>query len=235
MSVAAEAVVDAWDRLVALAEQIGPDDWQRPTPCPDSDVAGLVAHVAGPGAWQPAAAGAAGDPVEALRGTRATQVGRIAAVGGDASHPTEDGRGERMLRASCADLWVHTYDLTTGLGEDFDLDENSATLAQACQYLLGLTPALVASRLAPGEAADLRVALRGGVEHDRTLAVRNSQARWDGSARAGSEHLVAATPAAFVLLLSGRGDPGQLRNSGVLEWSGAHGEAFVRRARLYCC
>ncbi len=236
MSDAAEAVVQAWDRLVALAEQIGPEDWQRPTPCPESDVAGLVAHVAGPGALQPATAGLFRDPVEALRVSRARQIARIAAMGGDMggdmARPAQVGRGDRMLGASCADLWVHAYDLATGLGEAFDLDEHSAPLAQACQYLLSLTPALVTSRLAPGEAGDLRVTLHGAVEHDSALALRNGRARWDGSGGVAREHLVTGTAAAFVLLLSGRSDPAQLRERGVLAWSGAHGEAFVRRARL---
>lgn len=140
MGATAEAVVAAWDRLVVLAEQIRPDDWQRPTPCPDSDVAGLVAHVAGPSALRPVGPGTRPDPTEALRATRARQVGRIAATGGEASHPTEASRGDRMLRASCADLWVHTYDLATGLGEQFDLNEDSPTVAQACKYLLGSPP-----------------------------------------------------------------------------------------------
>jgi uncharacterized protein (TIGR03083 family) len=228
----AEAVVAAWDRLVALAEQIGPEDWQRPTPCPESDVAGLVAHVAGPGAWQPATAGRFRDPIEALRASRARQVAQIAGMGGDVARPAQVGREDRMLGASCADLWVHAYDLATGLGEAFDLDEHSVPLAQACQYLLSLTPALVTSRLAPAEAGDLRVALHGAVEHDSALALRNGRARWDGSGGVAREHLVTGTAAAFVLLLSGRSDPAQLRDRGVLAWSGAHGEAFVRRARL---
>ena len=37
-----------WDRVVAVAQSLGDEDWQRPVPwCPDWDVADLVSHLGG--------------------------------------------------------------------------------------------------------------------------------------------------------------------------------------------
>lgn len=233
MDDAAKAVEDLWDRVVALAERIGPAEWSRPTPCPDLDVKGVVAHVAttpGPGVR----AGATPERLVAeLRAARAREAARVAALTGADTTGRGDGAStERVLGAACLDLWVHAHDLSVALGEPVDLDEDSPAVAEACRYLLRFTPQLFAARSGADDGAALQIALRGPVDHDAALEVRDARGRWRNGA-AGAAHAVSATPAAFILLLSGRGEPEQWRGLGALEWSGDGGEAFVHSARLF--
>jgi uncharacterized protein (TIGR03083 family) len=255
MDHAASAVMTSWDRLVDLGERIGSDDWSRSTPCPDTDVGGLLAHVAGANlsnevgsssAAYPARRGKPHRLLDGLWAARTAQATRIEALtdpertlprtgpattADAATGATGATRRNRLLGAWCLDLWVHGYDLATGLGEPVDLDEDSPAVATASAYLLRLVPQLFARRTGASEGAGLRIALHGAIDHDRAVTVQDGRGRWspDGD-HAG--HTVTGTPGALVLLLSGRSDPAHLRDVGALDWSGSRGEAFVQRARL---
>jgi uncharacterized protein (TIGR03083 family) len=229
---ATDAIMGLWDRFVALAEHIEPHDWSRATPCPDLDVSSLVAHVA---AGTPPLAGTERTGElwrDQLLAARRGQAARLAALTAHATAaaPSERTR-DRLLGASCLDMWVHAYDLATALGQPVDLDEDSPAVQHACRYLLCLTPHLFARGAGDQEGATLRIALRGEVDHDAALAVREGQGLW-GAPGDAAGHEVTATPAAFLLLLSGRGEASRSRDRGALTWTGARGEAFVRGARL---
>lgn len=145
----------------------------------------------------------------------------------------EGGRVERVLRASCLDLWVHNYDLAAALGEPVDLDDCSPVVAEASTYLLRFAPYLFAGSnrgVSGGERASLRIALHGAVDHDRTVAIRDGRGAW--APDDGGGNTISGKPTALLLLLSGRGDPEHWRDAGALDWSGPHAEAFVRHARL---
>lgn len=216
------AVVELWDRLVRLGSLVRDEDWQRPTPCPGTDVRALAQHVVG--VHRVAGAGADG-LVAGLEAARAAQVAQISASAPSSAQ-------ERRLRVHCLDLWVHAYDLATALGEPVDLDEDSVALAEACRCALGYTPQLVARGSGAGEDSTVRIALRGTLDHDAAVVVRGDRGLWRPD-DASSGHSVSAAPGAFVLLLSGRGDAEHWRDRGALTWSGTGGEAFVRKTRLF--
>jgi hypothetical protein len=215
------AVLSLWDRVIALAEQAGATDWTRPTPDPEMTVRDVVSHVAAG-----TAVGRAGTPdqlVEGLRLARAAHAERLAA---DAAAAHGPGHPHHAIGASCLDLYVHAHDLSTALGVPVDLDEDSPAVREACRYLLHLAPRLLAVRAGAQAGDTLRVGLPG----DETQVTVGSTELWRPDCADGS---VTATPAALVLLLAGRGDPGHWRARGALDWSGSSGEAFVRKARLY--
>jgi hypothetical protein len=206
-------VLELWDRVIDLAEQARPADWSRPTPDPDMSVRDVVVHVA---AGAPLLGRSPAELLDGLRLAREAYVARTVAT------PQGDpGRDERALGASCLDLYVHAHDVASALGVPVDLDEDSPAVRAAAEYLLRLAPRLFELR-AGARHGD---AVRLGLGDEETTA-----GLWHPG---GAEGVVTATPAAFVLLLAGRGDPGQWRARGALDWSGAAGEAFVQRARLY--
>lgn len=228
---AATGVLSLWDRLIELATHVEPADLPRTTPCPDTDVDELLRHVAGAHQGAPGLGAGPTAPVARLRAAREAQARQIEAlVAADQSPSGAPGstNQRRVLRAHCLDLWVHSYDLSTALGRQVDLDDDSPGLTEACRYLLEHTPRLFAVRCADGQA--VRVTLRGSVQHDATLASDGAPERWVPDDVA---HTVTSKPGAFVLLLSGRGDPEHWHDLGALTWSGASGEAFVRKARLF--
>jgi hypothetical protein len=245
MTDAARAVLTLWDRVISLAEQAQPLDWTRPTPDPDMTVRDVVSHVAAGTAIPAGPAVSAAELVEGLRLARAEYEARLAAVtrhhdrhiDHDATHL------RRQLGATCLDLYVHTHDLQAALGVPVDLDDDSPAVTEACQYLLGLTPHLFAGRAGAQEGQALRVGLPGMAQRGPVLAaaegatvtVADGRGLWrpDGVDGDDAVGVVTAKPAAFVLLLAGRGDPGHWRDRGALEWSGDSGEAFVRKARLF--
>jgi hypothetical protein len=218
MGDAAAALMDAWDRILLQADQIETADWTRPTPCADFDVRGLVTHVAtpinvGPGLTTPSGLH------EQLRAARQREAGRTTAA------PSQD----RLFGAGCLDLWVHNHDLATALDAPLDLTEDTPAAHEGCRYLLRLAPHLFATRGGAPEDSRLRIAVQGAEES--VLAVDAGRGQWRADIK-GATDSVSGTPTAFILLLSGRGQPEFLRESGQLQWSGAAGEAFVRHARL---
>jgi hypothetical protein len=222
-SAAVLAVDDLWSRLVGLGERIGTADWGRPTPCRGTDVRGLIDHLVG-------AAGAVGssprDQLLAAGSAQRRVLGRLLERADDPA-AAPPARLQRVLGATCLDLWVHAVDLARGLGEP--VDEDAPGLDAACSYALGLAPLLVA-RGAGHDGAALRILIDGEVPHDAVLRA-DGRGRWDDTATT-VPNVVRVTAAGLVLLLSGRIDPATLRDTGALAWEGAQAEAFVRDTRL---
>jgi hypothetical protein len=219
MKDAASSVIRLWDGVIERAEQLDGDDWLRPTPERDMDVRALVVHLTT--TLSPAAArGATTILLEQLRATRDAQAVRLSRLAEEADEARQAGaqttRGQRLLRASCLDMFVHAHDLSVALGHEPHLDD-SAAATEACRYLMPMVGHLLTGDvgLAPASSVRLDVA---GLEPP--------------SAQPGTD-VVTATPAALVLLLSGRGDADEWRERGALSWSGPTADAFVRRARLF--
>jgi uncharacterized protein (TIGR03086 family) len=129
--------VDGWVSRVAA---VGPDEWERPTPCEDWTVRALVNHVVGESLWTPpllegktieevgsqfdgdqlgddpaaAAARAAGQALAAVD-SRVPQGGRV-----QLSYGEEDMH--EYVRQLIADYVVHSWDLATAVGGDTELD-----------------------------------------------------------------------------------------------------------------
>jgi hypothetical protein len=221
---AARSVRQLWDDVIELSEQLRGDDWLRPTPDRDLDVCALVVHLAGATPTTSTAV-----LLEQLRAARDAQAVRLAGLSVAADEAWRAGvettRDQRLLRASCLDMFVHAHDLATALGHEPGLDNTPAAI-EACRYLMPLVEHLLTTRVTgtmdgPADAA----------------AGRSVRLEVPGVGRAptGSPgaDVVATTPAALVLLLSGRADPDEWRRRGAVTWSGPMGEAFVRRARLF--
>lgn len=216
MRAAASAVIQLWDGVVERAEQLQGDDWLRPTPDRDMDVRALVVHLTTtPPAHPPASSASL---LEQLRATRDAQAVRLSGLAEAADEAWRAGaettRDHRLLRASALDMFVHAHDLSTALGHEPDLDD-SAVAMESCHYLLPML-----GHLLPTREGDLAVRF--------DVPGVSSAAHGDAGA-----DVVTATPAALVLLLSGRGDADEWRRRGALTWSGPAGEAFVRQARLF--
>ncbi|HEY0485298.1 MAG TPA: maleylpyruvate isomerase N-terminal domain-containing protein [Mycobacteriales bacterium] len=225
MTDSVRAVLPLWDRVIALAEQVSPADWSRPTPDPGLDVRGVVSHVAvAPPTRSPA------QLLEELHRAREAYLAHLAAAerhlhGHAHGHHRHHGH-DRALGAACLDLYVHSHDLASALGVPVDLEEDSAAVREAYRYVLDLAPKLFTVRAGARAGDTLRLGVPGGHEEVAALPSRH------GDGRPATDGTVTATPAALVLLLAGRGDPGLWRARGALEWSGESGEAFVARARL---
>ena len=128
----------ALDQVHALIEAIGPDDGQRPTPCPEFDVRTLVAHLVA--VMRKLTVVRAGgefssvpDPAEDLGagGKAAFERARqeLAAVWADsaaldAEHTLPYGTmtGRELLDAYAHEFTVHAWDLRRALDADLALD-----------------------------------------------------------------------------------------------------------------
>lgn len=232
MGDATAAVTASWDRLLRLSERIDGDDWGRATACPGLDIASLIAHVAGlPSQTLPRRG--ASTLLDGLRAARRIQLVRTASWGNalSSAETSNDVSVDRLVGAWCSDLWVHGHDLSSALGEPSGIDDDAADVMAACRYLLRFVPYVFARRAGADEGDELRLVVGGAVDQDRVLTVREGRGVWS-SETSVTDHAVSASPGALVLLLSGRADPGQLRELGVLHWWGTRGEAFVRRARI---
>jgi hypothetical protein len=221
MTAPEQAVLSLWDRVIDLAERAGATDWARPTPDPEMTVRDVVSHVA-----SGTATGRTGTPEQLVQGLRLARAAHAERLAADAAAAHGPGHVHHAVGASCLDLYVHAHDLSTALGVPVDLDEDSPAVREAAHYLLHLAPRLLALRAGARAGDTLRVGLPG----DETQLTVGREELWRPD---GAEGSVTATPAALVLLLAGRGDPGHWRARGALDWSGPSGEAFVQKARLY--
>jgi uncharacterized protein (TIGR03086 family) len=139
----------AVDGFGARLAAVGPDQWERPTPCADWSVRQLVNHVVGENAWA----------VPLLQGATMAEVGdRLDGdlLGDDpvaawkaAAEPAvtvagEDGALERIVHVSFGDIpgreylsqvttdhVIHAWDLARGAGGDEALDPDLVAFAYA--------------------------------------------------------------------------------------------------------
>ena len=139
---------------------------------------------------------------------------------------------EGLYRVRAFDVWVHLQDLRDALGLPVDVHDTTDAAAAAYDHVLRIVPWLYGKRVGAGEGSSLRIQLGAPVHHDSVLVVIGGRATWDAGADAG-DGLVSATPSAFTLLTSGRGAPERWRDAGALTWSGAEGEDFVTRGRMF--
>lgn len=156
----------------------------------------------------------------------------------DPEAETVGPRGPTTMRALYGvrmfDLWTHVQDIAIATGRAVDTAAGSAAARDGGRYIFGAVPVLAAKRAGLTEGQRLRIVLTGGDEFDGVVDVVDGRARWADDPRAGvPDGEVRAAPGAFTLLLAGRRSPEDWRADGVLDWSGAAGEAFVTRARVF--
>lgn len=142
-----EAYRRALDDFGALVHQIGPEQWDNPTPCVDWEVRALVNHVVGENLWAPellagrtpAEVGDAfegdllgDDPIKAFD-TSAVPAMQAAAglqVLDRIVHlPFGDVPGREYITELFADALIHTWDLARAIGAGERLDPE---LVEAC-------------------------------------------------------------------------------------------------------
>ena len=260
------AVGALWDRVIALAQSLDDDDWQRPVPwCPAWNVADLIAHLGGlqsslngaeqpalPDGWEPPPGASVFDAsmgpavaarrnwtpeqrLDELRSASDAHVAALAAVE-DWTAPIVGPTGQTTQLGLYAqrsfDIWVHLQDLAEALGRPVDTDDRTPAAAAAALFVLNTVPWMFVKRAGAAEGATMRVTLGPPVEHDSVLRVDNGRAAWDSAADPG-DCLLSATPAAFVLLLAGRGSPQRWRDNDVLSWHGPRAAEFVEHAGMF--
>jgi uncharacterized protein (TIGR03086 family) len=145
---AMDAVDASAERVAGLVGQVGPEQWDNPTPCTEWNVQTLVGHLIvgrrgccallnGASAadylsmYEQQSQAAAADPVTqyeaAVRSARAalTEPGALERT---VHHPIGDIPGSRLLVMLTADSVVHSWDLATAIGVDPGLDEQLVEL-----------------------------------------------------------------------------------------------------------
>lgn len=160
--------------------------------------------------------------------TLASTTDWLEATAGPIGQTTKDG----LFRVRCFDVWVHLQDLRFALGRPVQVDDPSDGAATAHEYVIGLMPWMFVKRAGAQEGGALRITLDAPANHDNVLHVVAGRATWDPVADPG-DCLVAGAGGVLTLLTAGRGTPEQWRDAGALTWSGARGEDFVRRARMF--
>jgi uncharacterized protein (TIGR03086 family) len=137
----------AMDRFGANVRQVRDDQWERPTPCADWDVHALVNHVVNENRWTPPLIGGqtmadvgdrfdgdllGDDPKHAWEESAQEA---IAAVDSDGALDRTvhlsfgDALGREYVWQLFADILIHGWDLSRGIGADDRLDPD---LVEAC-------------------------------------------------------------------------------------------------------
>jgi uncharacterized protein (TIGR03086 family) len=145
---ALDAVDASAERVAGLVGQVGPEQWNDPTPCTEWDVRTLVGHLIvgrqgccallkGASAakylsmYEQQGEAAGTDPVmryeAAVRSARAV-LAEPGALERTVHHPIGDIPGSRLLVMLIADSVVHSWDLATAIGVDPGLDEQLVEL-----------------------------------------------------------------------------------------------------------
>ena len=129
-----DAHARAQEVFAAVLHGVGPDDWDRPTPCPEWDVRALVEHVVAGNQRVQLLAGR--EPVALPDGTAARV--RASAAGAHAVFAAEDGMtrtfdlpigpvpGAAFVGLRTSDVLTHAWDLARATGQSTDLDPELA-------------------------------------------------------------------------------------------------------------
>ena len=146
------------DEFARRLRLVGPDDWQRPTPCSEWDVRALVTHIVGANIrYRLSLHGA---PTEQLEATRtvdhlgddalasfvATADGVVASFHEDgaleriAHHATGDRTGRELLSMRILDVAIHGWDLARAIGADETLPDDVVAFLLDCTADLDLGP-----------------------------------------------------------------------------------------------
>ncbi|MEM7092397.1 MAG: TIGR03086 family metal-binding protein [Actinomycetota bacterium] len=139
---AVEALRAANTEFASRLATVSPDDWSRPTPCDEWDVAGLVNHVLlGTRMSNQILAGrdvaeiiagldddllTGADPQETFASLAEEMSGGFAASGGldgVVDHPAGQFRRTVFVGFRVADAAVHAWDLATAIGRETQLDD----------------------------------------------------------------------------------------------------------------
>jgi uncharacterized protein (TIGR03086 family) len=145
---ALDALDASTERVVELVGQVGPEQWNNPTPCTEWNVKTLVGHlIAGSQGYCDLLKGAPAtkfrsmmerqgeavgtDPVatykSAVRSVRAA-FAEPGVLERTVHHPVGDIPGSRLLAQLITDSVVHSWDLATAIGVDAGLDEQLVEL-----------------------------------------------------------------------------------------------------------
>jgi uncharacterized protein (TIGR03086 family) len=153
-----ELLVVANDDFAQRLRLVGPDDWQRSTPCADWDVRALVNHVVGANVrHRMLLSGAPTEQVEATRNVDhlgddplaafiATADETVASFREDgaldriAHHAAGDRTGRELLSMRTLDAEIHAWDLARAIGADETLDGDLVTFLLAYTAELDLGP-----------------------------------------------------------------------------------------------
>jgi uncharacterized protein (TIGR03086 family) len=145
---AMDALDTSAERMVELVGQVGPEQWNHPTPCAEWDVQTLVGHMIvsrqgccallkGASALtyisiydrQREAAGT--DPVTTLKSEVRSVRAAFAEPGAlerTVHHPVGDIPGSRLLGMAIGESVIHAWDLATAIGANPGLDEQLVEL-----------------------------------------------------------------------------------------------------------
>lgn len=140
------------DKTAAIIEAVTPDEYDRPTPCPDYDVGALLNHMTG---WvRSFAAGAAGshfegdpaahvagdDPAGEFRAAAAQIVAgwRANGLDRDVGMMGRDVPGRMVLDMTVMEYMTHGWDLATATRQPVPYSEEEAT--QALERAQGTLP-----------------------------------------------------------------------------------------------
>lgn len=205
-----------------------PQGWQAPSSGSPFDQA-MAGPIEARRSWEPdqriaELRRAAADHLAALEAT----TDWLEVAQGPVGPTTHDG----LFHTRAFDVWVHLQDLHEALGQAVALTDESEGAAAAHNYVLGLMPWMFAKRAGAKEGATMRVTLGRPLDHDNVLHVTEGRATWDQTADPG-DCVLTGLPAALTLLVTGRGTPSRWRDAEALQWSGARGEEFVQRARMF--
>ena len=166
---AIELLVLANDEFAQRLRLVGPDDWQRPTPCTEWDVRALVNHVVGANVrYQLLLHGASTEQVEATRSVDhlgddalasfvSTADGEIECFREDgaleriAHHVTGDRTGRELLSMRILDVAIHGWDLARAMGADETIDDGVVAFLLAYTTDLDFSPQQGAFALADGD------------------------------------------------------------------------------------
>lgn len=135
-----EAFRRSAEQFEAALRQVGNDQWQRPTPCTEWSVRGLVNHVVGENLWMPPLLGGqtigevgsrfdgdvlGSDPVQAWESARADAAAAVsdeAALARTVALSFGETEASEYVWQVAADQAIHAWDLAVAVGADDRLD-----------------------------------------------------------------------------------------------------------------